>query len=117
MPLRKSILMAAAAALTMGTLGSAFAAEDKEIKDQDEARAVLGASTSLVQAIQTAEQQTGGKAIGSGVSQENGAFAYQIEVAKGEARQDVVVDMQSGRVLKVADAVAYQEGDGENEEE
>lgn len=60
-------------------------------------RAVLNAKTLLVQAIQAAEQETGGKAIDSSVENENGTLTYR----PGQERQleKVLVD-QAGNVTK-----------------
>ena len=56
-----------------------------------------------------------GKAVDSGLSAENGAISYQVEVVAPDGkRTDVFVDLQTGKVLKMAAADSTDEG-GDNE--
>ena len=101
----KLVLMAMAAAFALGSATSvAYAAKNEhgdEREGAQEIATILSARTSLAQAIATAEQQSGGKAIDAGIEKENGVTAFAIEVAKDNAVQKVLVDLETGKVLKV----------------
>lgn len=109
--LRSKLLPAAMiAVMAIAGTGAAFAANgskrhhDEAKDEQAEITAILNAKTSLVQAIAAAEKQTGGKAVETGLENENGVMAYEIEVANGTTVQKVLVDLDSGQVTKVAAA-------------
>jgi uncharacterized membrane protein YkoI len=115
----RSKIIPAAVAVTVA-LGSAvvFANEVKQDDERQEAAAVLNAKTSLAQAIAVAEQQTGGKAIESGIENQNGkVIGYDVKVAKGNIVQKVVVDLNSGQLLKVVPVDAGHGENGEHESE
>lgn len=62
-------------------------------------QAVLDASrTTLVQAIDVAEQRIGGKGIKAEVEQERGRLRYGVWVLKGEDRKKIEVDANNGAV-------------------
>jgi uncharacterized membrane protein YkoI len=84
-------------------------------KSAQEVAALVNAKTTLAQAIAAAEQQTGGKAIDAGLENENGAMAFEIKVAKDNTVQKVLIDLQSGKVLKVAAADSEHGEDGEHD--
>ena len=111
-------IIPAAGAVTVA-LGSAvvFAANGvKQDDERQEAAAVLNAKTSLAQAIAAAEQHTGGKAIDSGIENQNGkVIGYDVKVAKDNTVQKVIVDLNTGQVLKVVAADAGPEENGEHE--
>jgi uncharacterized membrane protein YkoI len=115
----KIVPIAMAAVIAVGsTIGLAHAASNDrggENEGAQERAALVNAKTTLAQAIAAAEQQTGGKAIDAGVENENGAIAFAIEVAKDNTVQKVLVDLQSGKVLKVAAADSEHGEDGEHE--
>lgn len=93
--------------------GTAALAEDNGQETNHELSAVTNAKTSLSQAIAAAEQETGGKAVGAGLENQDGSMAYEIEIAKGSL-QEVLVDLDSGKVIKVMAASA---GDDEADEQ
>lgn len=66
-------------------------------------------------AIATAEQAVGGKAVGSGIEDENGAVTFEVEVIKDGAQHKVLIDTQTGKITKQALASADDEGDGDND--
>jgi uncharacterized membrane protein YkoI len=105
-----------AAVIALGsTAGVAYAANNKrggENESTQERAALASAKISLAQAIATAEKESGGKAVDAGLENENGAMAFAIEVAKDNVVQKVLIDLQTGKVLKV---VAADNDDGENE--
>lgn len=107
--LRSRVIPAAmAAAIALGAAsGIAHARDSGGSGENDRAQeraAVLNAKTSIVQAIAAAEQETGGKAIDAGLENQNGNMSYEVEVAKGDKVEKVLVDLQTGKVLKVAAA-------------
>lgn len=106
-----------AVAVGLGGATAAFAANGTNRNDErQEATAIQSAKTSLVQAIAAAEQHTGGKAIDSGIENQNGkVIAYDIEVVKENIVQKVLVDMGTGQVIKVTAAESEHEDDGEHE--
>jgi uncharacterized membrane protein YkoI len=114
----KIVPIAMAAVIALGGAASvAYAAKHErggEHEGAQEIAAILNAKTSLVQAIAAAEQQTGGKAIDAGIENENGVTAFAVEVAKDNSVQKVLVDLQTGKVLKV---VAADNEQGENDEQ
>jgi uncharacterized membrane protein YkoI len=120
---RSKILLATlVAALTVAGTGAALAENNgKDTDEQQELSAMTNAKTSLSQAIAAAEQETGGKAIGTGLENQEGPLAYEVEIAKGNTLQNVLVDLDSGKVIKVRAAdVDHEDADeheGDNEHE
>lgn len=104
------------AAIALGGAGAAFAGE-KEVDEQQEITTVLSAKTSLAQAIAAAEQQTGGKAIDTGLENQDGNIAYEVMVAKGTTVQKVLVDLNTGTVLKVMASESQEEDKDEDDGE
>jgi uncharacterized membrane protein YkoI len=78
------------------TGGYAFAKEHGD--EAQNAQALLNSKISLSQAITTAEQQSGGKAIGAGVDNEKGTLRIAVEVANNQGVKTVLVDPQTGQV-------------------
>jgi uncharacterized membrane protein YkoI len=111
----RTILATVFALTTVAGTCIAFAGENgHETDQQDELSAVTSAKTSLSQAIAAAEQETGGKAVDTGLENQDGVMAYEIEIAKGNTLQRVLIDLDSGKVIKVMAGDANHE-DGENE--
>jgi uncharacterized membrane protein YkoI len=117
--LRSKIIPAAMAAIIAigGTAAAVSANAATENERQQEINAVLKAKTSLTQAIAAAERETGGKAVETGLENQDGVMAYEVKIAKGDTLQNVLVDLASGKVIKVTAADANHEGGGENDEE
>ena len=97
-------------------------AEGSEVQI-DETQAIMNAKISIGDAIRAAEAEGKGKAVDSGLNDENGVVSYQVEVVAADGkRTDVYVDLQTGKVIKTADAGADEgdeqaeggEGQGEN---
>jgi uncharacterized iron-regulated membrane protein len=88
-----AVLVGTIAAGTLG-VGSAYARNERE------AAIIADAKISMVQAIAAAENQVGGKAVESEIEDENGTVAFEVEVLKDGQRHTVLVDTQSGEVLK-----------------
>jgi uncharacterized membrane protein YkoI len=115
--LRSNIIPAAVAvAVALGSAAAVAANAAQQDDERQEAAAVLNAKTSLAQAIATAEQHTGGKAIDGGIENRNGkVIGYDIKVSKGNAVQEVLVDLNTGQVLKVTAVDTGHEENGEHE--
>lgn len=83
----------------------------------NETQALMNAKISIADAIRAAEAEVNGKAIDSGLNDGNGDVSYQVEVvAPNGKRTDVFVDLQTGKVLKMAAADDDEKGEnGEND--
>jgi Zn-dependent metalloprotease len=93
--------------LIFGIAAPAFAEESGKSGESEvnETQALMNAKISIADAIRTAEAESKGKAIESGLNDEKGAASYQVEVLMPDGkRTDVFVDLQTGKVLKMADA-------------
>ena len=104
--------------LALGAAAPAFAESENEAGENsvDETQALMNAKISIGDAIKTAEAEAKGRAVDSGLNDENGDVSYQVEVLTRDGkRTDVFVDLQSGKVLKMAAAGADEKG-GEEEE-
>lgn len=101
--------------LVAGIISPAFAEGKSETGESNvnETQALMNAKISIGDAIKTAETEGKGKAVDSGISDENGEVSYQVEVvAQDGKRTDIFVDLQTGKVLKMAAA----EVGGDNED-
>jgi uncharacterized membrane protein YkoI len=108
----KILQMTAVALIALGSAGAAYAeSDDHDANSREEITTMVGANTSLAQAVAAAEQQTGGKAVESRLAQQNGAMAYEIKVANGDTYQNVLVNADSGKVIKVTAAEDAQHED------
>lgn len=102
------IPLALIAALTAGGVGTTLAQSSSttgapaEQSDAMELAALAGAKVSLTEAIAIAEKEGGGKAVDAGFEDENGSYAYEVEVLGPNGEQTLLVDGQSGKVTKVA---------------
>jgi uncharacterized membrane protein YkoI len=116
---RSNVLLATlVAALTVAGTGVVLADNNEEDMDeQHELTALANAKTSLSQAIAAAEQETGGKAVETGVEHQEGPLAYEVEIAKGNTFQKVLVDLDSGKVIKVTPGEADHEDSDEHDED
>jgi uncharacterized membrane protein YkoI len=92
-----AVLVGTIAAGALGPVGTAYA---KSERTTNEAAVIAGAKITLAQAIAAAENQVGGKAVETGIEDENGTVAFEVEVLKDGQRHEVLVDPQSGEVLK-----------------
>jgi uncharacterized membrane protein YkoI len=91
-----------AAVIIIGGTGGAFATGG-ENENGHEAAAVLGAKTSLAQAVAAAEQHTGGRAARVGVEEDEGAYVYQVRTVTTDNVTDVFIDPASAKVLRADD--------------
>jgi uncharacterized membrane protein YkoI len=99
----KLVTLAMVSVLTtsaLGVMGAAYA-KDKE-RRTNEAALIANAKVTIAQAIATAEQQTGGKAVGTGIEDQNGTMFLEVRVLKDNQEHSVLIDPQSGQVVKIA---------------
>lgn len=108
---KRRAAMALAALLALGAAGGIAHASERS-EDQTDVAALASMKVTLSQAIATAEQQAGGKAVGADVIQENGATRIAVEVAGQGSVKTVLIDAQSGKVT-----AAHEGGqDGEDDD-
>lgn len=125
MLIRKTIVAAAfLVPLTMSLAVPAFAEENAKSGEVqvNETQALMNAKISISDAIRAAEMESKGKAVNSGLNDENGAVSYQVEVLTPDGkRTDVFVDLDTGKVLKMAAADSDEDNkpdeNGENSEQ
>ena len=104
---RKTYLAALAALSTAVVVGSAFASKHAE----NDALAISGAKTDLVQAVAVAEQHVGGKASRAEYERHKGKWVFGVEVVKGSSVTDVKVDAGNGKVIAAtADKIDRDDG-------
>ena len=108
---------ALAALLAFGVAGGTAYAEGSGAKREGQDAATLaGMKVTLQQAIATAEQQAGGRAVSADAAQENGSVRIEVEVAGPKGAKTVVVDGQTGQVT-TAQAEGQDNGqDGESDD-
>lgn len=95
---KKRILPIALAVLVAtGTAGGFAIAQERGQPGRNEASLTTTAVT-LQQAIATAEQQAGGRAVSADIERERGATQIEVKVAGPQSVKTVVVDAQSGQV-------------------
>lgn len=104
-----TVMMAGAA------VNTAQAGDSKE-KDAKEILLFNQAKITLSDAIEAAQQKTGGKAIEAEVDDEAGTIQFEVEVIKDGKVHEVKVDGISGKVLKVALADEAAEDDEKDTE-
>jgi uncharacterized membrane protein YkoI len=121
-----------AATLGLGSAGAALASDGKhgnhhEKGNGDDDRAAVArlraSPTTLSQAIQAAERQTGGKAMAASIVEKNGTnpngpAVFVVEVARNDAIDRVTVDGATGQIVKVApDDQGGEHHDGDHDQE
>lgn len=101
------LMMASAVGLSIFVRGSALAEQS-----ENDAMQVKQAKISLVDAIQSAEAKTGGKASKAEFEQSPNGWVFDVEIVSGGAVSDVKVDPQNGSVLSVSeDKIDSDEGE------
>lgn len=113
--LRSKLLTAAlVGTLAAGTLGGSVAAYARNGGDTptDEAAIMANAKVTMAEAIATAEREVGGKAAGSGIEDQDGKVYLEVQVLKGGTRHKVLIDPQSGKVVKTVTADNEQNENG-----
>ncbi len=91
-----------AAMIAVGATGAVHASTG-ESESHREIATVLGAKTSLVQAIDAAERHSGGRAMKIDVEKKNGAFLYEVKTVSKDRITEILVDPASGTVVGTDD--------------
>ena len=89
--------VALAALVATGAAGGIAFANEKADAGLDPA-ALANIKVTLQQAITTAEQQTGGRAVSADLKQERGKAQIEVDVAGPQGFKTVQVDAQTGQV-------------------
>jgi uncharacterized membrane protein YkoI len=110
---RRLAPIALAALLAVGTTGGVALANNHN--DEGNAAALANAKVTLVQAIATAEQQAGGRAVGTGVDNENGRVTIAVEVAAKGGVHTVLIDPATGLVAATRAGGDHEGNDEEND--
>lgn len=102
---RKLLTAALAGVIVSGAIAGSVAAYARNNEQAtDEAAIMANAKITMTQAIAAAEQQAGGKAVGTGIEDQDGTVYFEVQVIKDGARQEVLVDPQTGKVVKTVTA-------------
>lgn len=89
---RKLLIATLAGVIASGAIGGSVAAYAKNNEQAtDEAAIMANAKITMTQAIAAAEQQVGGKAVGTGIEDQDGTVYFEVQVLKNGARQKVLV--------------------------
>lgn len=94
------IAAASVIALSLVAAGATAYAKERSETPTDEARIVSQAKVSMSEAIAAAEKSTGGKAVGSGIEDQDGVVHFEVTILKDRTRQKVLVDTQTGQIAK-----------------
>ena len=97
MKIRMIAPLALAAFVAAAAAGGIAYAKDQE-QDHRDVAALAAMKVTLAQAIATAEQQSGERAVGADVSHEKGVARIAVEVAGPQGVKTVMVDGQTGQV-------------------
>ncbi|MDP1773978.1 MAG: PepSY domain-containing protein [Methylobacter sp.] len=109
MPLLATVIM-------VSTAVNVAQASDSKEKDAKELQLFSQAKISLSEAIKVAEQKVGGKAMEAEIDDEASSVQFEIEVVKEGKVHNVLVNGNTGKVLKVSLSDESNEG-AENEKE
>jgi len=107
MPLLATVIM-------VSTAVNVAQASDSKEKDAKELQLFSQAKISLSEAIKVAEQKVGGKAMEAEIDDEASSVQFEIEVVKEGKVHNVLVNGNTGKVLKVSLSDESNEG-AENE--
>lgn len=88
------------ASATAGGIGAVAYAKEGRESAATEAAIIANAKVTLGQAIAAAENATGGKAVDSGIEDQNGTVHFEVTTLKDGTYQKVLVDTQTGNVVK-----------------
>lgn len=108
---KKAIIAATVLALGAGTAAYAKG------RGNDAVAELAQAQITLAQAISAAEQHAGGQATKAELEGHNGKTAFEVEVVKGSAVANVIVDATDGKVLAASADREDRYGEREDEDE
>lgn len=85
-------------------VGQGKTIEESKLDREDKAEidGLKGAKTSLADAVKTAEQKVGGKAIDAGLEETGGKVAFEMEIVKNGRTQRMMVDPQRGQIASAS---------------
>lgn len=109
---RTAIAAAIGLSLFVG-VARAYANERREAPT-DETRIPSSAKISMSLALAAAEEATGGKAVGTGIEDEDGTVHFEVTILKDNVRQKVLIDPQTGKVVK--SVLADKDDDGNSDD-
>lgn len=116
---RNKLMIAATAGLVgLSTLGGtvAVAQSNGDSKDTAEVQAFLKSSTSILQAIQAAESESGGTAVSAEFDDSKSGSFYEVDTVKGDQLMSVRVDAASGTVTASKDEGMLSQKSGEDDD-
>lgn len=95
------IRIAAIAFIILGGSAAAFAGEEKDRSEPgSEEAALMSAAISLRDAVRIAEDAGDGRALSGEFEEEDGVWAYSIEVLRSDNQElELVIDAATGEVL------------------
>ena len=99
---KKLLIATMVGVIASGAIGALTAAYARNDNATDEATIIANAKITMAQAIAVAEQQVGGWAVGSGIEDQDGTVYYEVQVVKDGSRQKVLIDPQTGKIIKSA---------------
>lgn len=109
---KKPVLAAVLAASIIAIGGHAYAASGSNAADQAEMQAALAAKVAMTQAVQAAENKSGGKAMEAVFSAENGKPGYEVTtVTKDGAEHNLFVDASTGDAMKSTSSAENESND------
>ncbi|MCT7378091.1 PepSY domain-containing protein [Chelativorans salis] len=108
--MKNAVLAGALAAMVAGSALPAYA--ETGASDKTEMQAALAAKVSMSEAVQAAEDKSGGKVMEAVFSDENGKPGYEVSTVQPDGtEQNFFVDASTGEAVK-ATAAAENENDG-----
>lgn len=93
--------MAIAAALVL--TGGAVLPANADAKKCEPACCCQSSKVSAAEAVTTAEQETGGRAVKLGIEDQNGTYLYEIQTATPDKVADAFIDPATGKVVRIED--------------
>lgn len=102
MNIKRTMPFAISAFVALAALGAVAHAEGQG-EDKRDAAMLAGMKVTLTQAIATAEQQSGGHAVGADIGQEKGVTQIAVEVVGPQGTKTLMVDAQTGKVTATHD--------------
>ncbi len=66
---------------------------------QEEAEAIGQAKISLTEAVQTAESETGAKAVEVDFDKENNVWGYEVKTLKPGTKYELFIDANTGKII------------------
>ena len=99
--LKSSVWEGIVDAATGQVTGAGKTTPESELDQEDKAElaGLQQATTTLAQAVDTAEGQVAGKAISAGLEETNGKIVFEVMVLKNGSVRKIVIDPKTGQIL------------------